>query len=161
MNAKHHVLISTMSNVFGSFGGIVLGCVGYYVHDMRILMRIFYIPGLFLFVYFWLMPESIRWLLATGRIDQAIQTLKKIAKFNGHELSEKTINAIKLRYSHKSQQFIVLNENVVENPPLFQLLRMAWKTEKLYLRFVLCCWQWVNILKNIFALEIYSSLRNY
>lgn len=141
-NAKYHVLISTISNVASSFGGIILGLVGYYVHDFRILMRIFYFPGLFLVFARWMLPESIRWLLATGRVDQAIETLKKIAKFNCRELSEKTIEVIKLKYSRKKRQSIELD--AMENLTLIQLLWMVWKSEKLCLRFVLCCWQWIS-----------------
>lgn len=73
---------------------MLLGVAAMYVHDFRILMRIFYIPGLFVFAYFWLVPESTRWLLATGRTDRAIETLKRIARFNRRELSEKTIEGI-------------------------------------------------------------------
>lgn len=141
MNAKYHVLMSTMSFTFYPFGGMVLGFVGYYVHDFRILMRIFYIPGLFLFVYIWLVPESVRWLLATGRTDRAIHTLKRIAKFNGRELSEETINAIKLKYK---QQSIELNEIAMETPSMFQLIWMVAKSKKLCIRFLLCCFQWIT-----------------
>lgn len=141
MNAKYHVLLSTVYSIFYSFGGMVLGAVGYYVHNFRILMRIFYIPGLFIFVYYWMIPESVRWLLATGRIERAIQILKRIGKFNSRELSENTIKAIKLRYK---QQSIGQNESSTANPSLFQLLWTVLKSKKLCLRFLLGCYQWIT-----------------
>lgn len=141
MHAKYHVIISTATSVFYSLGGIVLGFVGFYVHDFRILMRIFYIPGLFVFVFYWTIPESTRWLLATGRIDQAIDTLKRIAKFNRRELSVNTINALKLRYK---QQSIERNETALETPSLFQLLGTVLKSRKLSIRFVVSCYQWIT-----------------
>lgn len=119
---------------------MVLGFVGFYVHDFRILMRIFYIPGLFVFVFYFMVPESTRWLLATGRTDRAINTLKRIAKFNRRELSENTINALKLRYK---QQSIEQNECAMEIPSLFQLLGMVLKSRKLTIRFILSCYQWI------------------
>lgn len=44
-------------------------------------------PGIFLFLYYFALPESPRWLVSVGRIDDAIKVLRKIAKVNGTEVN--------------------------------------------------------------------------
>lgn len=137
MSEKYHVLVNTIFSVTYTMGGILVGLAAMYVHDFRALMWIFYIPGLLTFVYVWLLPESFRWQLATGRIDRAIETLKRIAKFNQRELSEETISAIKFRYS------TAVNDRAMENQSVFQALSMVLKSKKLCFRFFFCCFQWI------------------
>lgn len=137
MSEKYHVFVTTTFSVTYTLGGTLVGVVAMYIHNFRVLMWIFYIPGLLTFVCLWLVPESARWLLATGRIDRAINTLKCIAKFNGRELSEKTIDAIKFKYTAAA------NDNLVENQSVAQSLWMVFKSKKLCLRFFSCCYQWI------------------
>lgn len=150
MSEKYHVLVNTIFSVTYTLGGILVGLAAMYVHNFRVLMWMFYIPGLLTFVYIWLVPESFRWLLATGRIDRAIETMKRIAKSNRRELSEKTIHAIKFRYSR------ALNDNAIENQSVFLSLWMVLKSKNLCVRFFCCCFQWIawwrtnSISKNVY-----------
>lgn len=141
-SSRYRVLGSILISIAYAVGEMLLGLVAMYVHDFRILMRIFYIPGLFVFAYFWLVPESTRWLLATGRTDRAIETLKRIARFNRRELSEKTIEAIKFRYSTEMPAENRSTENHDENQTMFQLLCTVFKSKRLFLRLLACCYQW-------------------
>lgn len=136
---------------------MLLGLVAMYVHDFRILMRIFYIPGLLVFTYFWLVPESTRWLLATGRTDRAIETLKRTARFNRRELSEKTIEAIKLRYSTDMPSEKRATENHDDNQTMFQLLCTTFKSKRLFLRFLSCCYQWAACTFSYYGLSQSST----
>ncbi|XP_059608122.1 solute carrier family 22 member 3-like [Phlebotomus argentipes] len=49
-----------------------------------------YSPALLLILYFWIMPESLRWLLASGRFHRARRLIKKVAKVNRVTLSEES-----------------------------------------------------------------------
>lgn len=93
---------------------------------------------------FWLFPESIRWLLVTGRVDRAVKTLKRIAKWNRRELSIKTINAIQVKYSKtiNQKEMNASHSTAVEKQSLFQLLWKILTTRALALRFGNCCYQW-------------------
>lgn len=138
LSKKYRVLGNTAMFVAFAAGEICLGLVAMYVNDYRIIIRIFAIPGLLIFLYYFIIPESVRWLLATGRIDRAIQTLKQIAKFNGRELSERSIEMVKSQYSGTS---LNKEDKSVENPSMFQLLWSVLKSRKLCLRFLSCCYQ--------------------
>jgi MFS transporter, OCT family, solute carrier family 22 (organic cation transporter), member 4/5 len=47
-----------------------------------------------LFIYYWIVPESVRWLLAKNKNRQAVQIIKTAAKVNGKVLSENTLKML-------------------------------------------------------------------
>lgn len=60
VSAKYRVTGSSIQSIAYALGEMLLGLVALYVHDFRLLMRILYVPGLFVFCYHWLVPESVR-----------------------------------------------------------------------------------------------------
>lgn len=99
LNEKHRVFGNVLMVYGGSVGNLLFGIAVMFEHDFRIILFAFNVPGLLVFFYYLFVCESVRWLLASGRIDRAIMTMKRIAKFNRRELSEKTIETIKQKYS--------------------------------------------------------------
>eukprot|EP00092_Neocalanus_flemingeri_P018838 GFUD01020396.1.p1 GENE.GFUD01020396.1~~GFUD01020396.1.p1 ORF type:complete len:549 (+),score=92.66 GFUD01020396.1:57-1703(+) len=63
-------------------GWLSLGGLAYALRDWRDLMLYSSIPSTLSFVLFWLIPESPRWLLSTGRIEEAEDIVRSAAKFN-------------------------------------------------------------------------------
>lgn len=159
LSKKYRVLGNTTMFVAFALGEICLGIAALFVHNFRYVIRIFSIPGLLIFSYYWILPESIRWLLVTGRIDRAIDTLKRIAKYNGHELSEQSIEMIKTQYSSiplNEKQSIEEDKNV-RNPTVFQLFWAVLKSRKLCLRFVSCCYQFAAVAMYYYGLSQLST----
>lgn len=146
-------------------GEMLCGLIAMYVHDFRHLIRFTYAPGFAVILYFWLVPESVRWLLVTGRVDRAIKILKRIASVNGKNLSEKTIETIKLKYSPENQSTDKENgsesateENSSERKPsLVRLLFSVLKSKTLCLRFVNCCYQWVALCFSYYGLSMLAT----
>lgn len=60
VTSKYRVLGSSIQAISYALGEMLLGLVAMYVHDFRLLMQILYVPGLFVFIYLWLVPESVR-----------------------------------------------------------------------------------------------------
>lgn len=123
-------------------GEMMLGIVAMNVHNFRHLLRILYTPGLFVIFYFWIVPESPRWLLISGRVDRAIKVLKRIAWCNGKNLSEKSIDMLRTQYSPDEQ----INMDGSKDEPLsiLQQMRLIIQSRKLGLRLLNCCYQWVS-----------------
>ncbi len=46
------------------------------------------LPTVLFVSYWWFMPESIRWLISKGRLDEASSQLRRVARENGVEMSE-------------------------------------------------------------------------
>lgn len=54
-------------------------------------------PPLIFALYYWIIPESIRWLLARGETAKAAKIIKKAAKVNGIKLSDNLIKNFSLQ----------------------------------------------------------------
>lgn len=161
MSSEYRVLGAQIITLSYSIGEILFGVLAMYVPDFRILIRICYIPGLFVFAYYWLVPESIRWLLVTGRVDRAINILRRTAKINGRDLSAKSIEMLKLRYSNKQieQKTSTLKEkdNGDVNRSLIQSFHAILRSRKLCTRFFICCYQRAACLFSYFGLSLFST----
>nr|KAF6439031.1 solute carrier family 22 member 11 [Molossus molossus] len=72
-------------------GQMVLGGVAFALRDWRDLHLAVSTPFFAIFLISWWLPESARWLIITGKPDQALQELKKVARINGHKEAKKTL----------------------------------------------------------------------
>uniref|UniRef100_Q9Y226-2 Isoform 2 of Solute carrier family 22 member 13 n=1 Tax=Homo sapiens TaxID=9606 RepID=Q9Y226-2 len=77
-----------------SLGQMVLAGLAYGFRNWRLLQITGTAPGLLLFFYFWALPESARWLLTRGRMDEAIQLIQKAASVNRRKLSPELMNQL-------------------------------------------------------------------
>lgn len=74
--------------MFYTLGLILLSGIAYLVRDWRQLALVTSLPFCIYYFYWFFLPESPRWLLAKGRLEEALNILEKLAKVNGKELPE-------------------------------------------------------------------------
>jgi OCT family organic cation transporter-like MFS transporter 4/5 len=67
---------------------ISLGALAFVLTDWRNLVLATSVPGLLIVAFFWLIPESPKWLYTVGRVEEAEAAVRKIAKFNGKTLPD-------------------------------------------------------------------------
>lgn len=77
---------TVIMNVAYSCTLILLAGVAYLVRDWSQLTLATTIPFLAFFFFWWVLPESPRWLLANGRFPEAEKIMKKMARVNGKTL---------------------------------------------------------------------------
>lgn len=69
-----------LSEVAFVLGYFTLPIIAYFVREWRYLQLATSVPWLLTLSFYWLIPESPRWLITTGRKQEAIELLTNIAK---------------------------------------------------------------------------------
>ncbi|XP_077977744.1 organic cation transporter protein-like [Glandiceps talaboti] len=64
------------------FGYAGLAPLAYLIRNWRVLLLTATSPALIVFIYWWLVPESPRWLIAVGKMDEAEKVIRKIGRGN-------------------------------------------------------------------------------
>ncbi|KAK6025662.1 transporter, major facilitator family protein [Ostertagia ostertagi] len=86
---RYRKLAAVITGGFFAIGQVLLGIEGYFLTDYRYLQLAIVSPALIFLSYYWLVPESARWLVTQRRFDDADKVLRKAAKMNGEVLPEK------------------------------------------------------------------------
>ncbi|KAM8835970.1 organic cation/carnitine transporter 2-like [Synchiropus picturatus] len=77
------ILYSSLGTCFGfALGYILLPLVAYFMRSWKSLLIALTIPGLFLFPLWWFIPESPRFLLSQGKVEEAEAVVRKAARWN-------------------------------------------------------------------------------
>ncbi|XP_008155432.1 solute carrier family 22 member 13 [Eptesicus fuscus] len=77
-----------------SVGQMALAGLAYGVRNWRLFQIAGAAPVLLLFFYFWALPESARWLLARGRVEEAKRAIQKAASVNQRKLSPELLSQL-------------------------------------------------------------------
>lgn len=104
-------------NYFYSIGVAILGLAAWAYNNYVVLQLLISIPPMIMFVYYWIVPESVRWLLSKNKNRRAIKIIKRAAEVNGKQISEPTL-----------KQFRELEEAEM-NPTIRQSQKEAGKGE--------------------------------
>lgn len=78
-------------NYFYSIGEALVGIIAWIDGDWRNLQYWASIPPILFTFYYWIIPESIRWLIANEAYSKAFEIVKKASKENNRELSGKLL----------------------------------------------------------------------
>ncbi|XP_048515087.1 organic cation transporter protein-like isoform X2 [Athalia rosae] len=93
------------------------------------------VPPILLLSYYWIIPESPRWLLAVGRVEEAEAVLTKAAKRNGISL-DKVKAAIGWHENHKAERDFKHGEKKYNITHLFRTPNLRTKT-------ICVCFNWL------------------
>lgn len=143
--SKHRILGASFISIMFAVGEVLLGIIAYFVRDWRLLFQILYIPTILFISYYWLIPDSVRWLMVKGRNQEAIKILQTIGKINKKKLSKISIEEI-------------LNQKV-EFP--LQKCESDFRTfinSSLLTRLVICMFIWMTNTLVYYGLNLNSML---
>ncbi|XP_063239051.1 beta-alanine transporter [Bacillus rossius redtenbacheri] len=94
----HRTTCTILTNIAYSVGLVLLAAVVYLVRDWRQLALATSVPFAVFFLYWWVLPESSRWLLARGRFDEAEKILQTMARVNGKSLPANYMLQLKRKF---------------------------------------------------------------
>ncbi|KAK7085072.1 hypothetical protein SK128_006273 [Halocaridina rubra] len=69
-----------------ALGYMLIPGIAYFVRQWQWLQVALTFPSFYLLIYFWVLPESPRWLILHGRYEEALKIFKSAAKFNRRSL---------------------------------------------------------------------------
>ncbi|XP_069134928.1 organic cation transporter protein-like [Argopecten irradians] len=78
---------------FFAVGLVILGGVGYAFKEWKYTEITCSAPAVLFLLYWWFIPESPRWLISQGKIDEANKIIQKAAKVNKVTIPEKILTA--------------------------------------------------------------------
>ncbi|KAM9333636.1 organic cation/carnitine transporter 2 [Pholidichthys leucotaenia] len=94
-------------NLFFAFGYMLLPLLGVFIRDWRRILLGFTLPGVLYVPFWWFVPESPRWLLSQGRVEEAEAIIRAAAKKNKIEAPPVIFSSV-LREA-KSEEKAALN----------------------------------------------------
>ncbi|KAM3593921.1 uncharacterized protein V6R79_025690 [Siganus canaliculatus] len=87
---------------FYSLGLMVLSGVAHLIRNWRILQLVLFSPlVLVLGMFYWVLPESARWLITQGQKDRAIKEIRRAAKVNGKKVPEELLEKLEVQSTIK------------------------------------------------------------
>lgn len=96
-------LVSVFYHIPFNLGHLSLALFGYLFRDWRIFQFAISIPSIFLLSYYWLVPESPRWLFTVGKTEKSVKVLTKAAKWNKMP-TENIRENIETTYANKTEK---------------------------------------------------------
>lgn len=151
LSSKYRVLGGAIISAVYPIGEIFLGVAAILYPNYRTFLIVVYAPALLIVFYFWLIPESVRWLVVAGKYNRAIKILRYTAKKNRRQLSGKS-SEILTRSCSKIDE----SENddcLSECSSVLSVL----KHKVLVCRLITCSMCWVLIVFIFFGLSLNAT----
>ncbi|XP_055348955.1 beta-alanine transporter-like [Paramacrobiotus metropolitanus] len=119
----------TMSLIY-TLGVLSLGGIAYFIRDGVTLQLTVTLSFSFLIFWWWLLPESPRWLMSQGRFEDMVTIVKQVARWNRKQLTEEQINVWRGAYETERKAASLDADKVVRYSPLdlFRTPNLRMKT---------------------------------
>uniref|UniRef100_A0A1Y1KD84 Major facilitator superfamily (MFS) profile domain-containing protein n=1 Tax=Photinus pyralis TaxID=7054 RepID=A0A1Y1KD84_PHOPY len=139
---QRRVLMGTLISCSYALGEVLLGGLAWGIPQWRPFLQVLCSSSFILLFYYWIAPESVRWLLVQQKFNKAKQILSKVAKVNGKSISNEYLT--ELCTADQSSN--------TETYPITSLFK-SWR---LCLRFLNCCFCWISCVFVFYGLTINS-----
>ncbi|KAJ9586840.1 hypothetical protein L9F63_019559 [Diploptera punctata] len=102
MGPRYRTFAGMVICMFFALGLSLLALLGYLLRNWYTLSLATSVPFVLLFSYYWIIPESPRWLLSKNRIDEAEEIVQTMARINGKKVSKNFLRKMELENKKKA-----------------------------------------------------------
>ncbi|CAH1636283.1 unnamed protein product [Spodoptera littoralis] len=136
-----------------ALGQVVTAGVAWLVPYWRTYTLVLYAPSVLFISYYWLIEESVRWLLSKGQNKEAARIIFKAAKMNRRKLSPETIKTLTEEPDPKKP---TQTDEVEEPEDKRGILLQVVKSKTLMFRLIVCSFWWITLTFVYYGLSINS-----
>ncbi|XP_030027815.2 organic cation transporter protein isoform X3 [Manduca sexta] len=130
IGAKYRETVGIIYQIPFNLGHLTLPLFGYYLRDWNTFQLAISLPSVIFLSYYFLLPESPRWLLTAGKADEAVKILETAAKRNGRSIEN---------IASMTQKMVVEVTSKSDDHASFLAL---FRTPKLRARTIAICFNW-------------------
>lgn len=154
---RYRVGIAAILSMSFAIGQMLLGWLSWAMPHWRNLILLIYAPQfVLLFIYFRNIPESPRWHITKGQYSKAEEILKQIARTNGKEFSEKSVQMLRQTGNDKSETQDIKNEQTEPS-----LVVLVIRHKPILLRCLASPLQWISFSLIYYGLSINAINLNF
>lgn len=140
MGPNYRTMVGMVICVSFALSEALLAILSYYFRDWFHLSLATSVPFVLLFSYFWILPESPRWLISRNRIEEAEKIVQKIAKTNHKKIPTNFLTKL-------MEETSPLNNGspmtVNSEPERVVYLIEILKYPRMRLRFIIITFDWI------------------
>ncbi|XP_069960339.1 organic cation transporter protein-like [Cherax quadricarinatus] len=114
IGAKWRTFCGILIQIPLSLGEAMTGVLAIFIRDWRWLQVAITAPAFLLLSYTWLLPESVRWLVAEGRNDEANNIIHRVARVNNVDLPRHLTDLHDVQFGSVDGTLSVTNSNTVD-----------------------------------------------
>ncbi|XP_078365275.1 organic cation transporter protein-like [Oculina patagonica] len=146
VGASYRTLAGKVQDVFWVLGACIMVLIAYLVRDWRQVLLIASFPAGFFFVLWRVFPESLRWLVTQGRLEDAHAILMKYAEKSSVMVDSETLTSM-LEGCRAAETRVT---SKIESSPL-DLVR----TPRMRKRTVILCYNWLVLNMIFYGIMLY------
>lgn len=160
VDPSKRVLGTSIINTFYTIGLAALGGVAYATREWRMLLWVLYAPSFVFLIYFFILPESTRWLVTKGYIKKARKNILQAGRWNKTEFSEGARKMLEAREEefmelHPKKQNEETTEEVTKEESVYPLWT-AIRNGVIFRRLLILSFCWATNTFVYYGLSIYS-----
>lgn len=142
-------------NYFYAVGEASVGLIAWLSKNWIVIQLVVSIPPALFILYYWLVPESVRWLLANKENQKASLIIKKAAKVNGVELSQNLLLSLEAGCIDSSPEHS--SKRSLESPSIMSACKKLLRSKKLLFRSFLLFYIWAANAFVYYGLSVNST----
>ncbi|XP_044735546.1 organic cation transporter protein isoform X2 [Chrysoperla carnea] len=148
-------LTAIVLNYFYTLGEAMVGVIAWAFPNWIVIQLVFSGPPIIFVLYWWFIPESIRWLLATRRTRKATNVIEKVAKTNGVILSDSIMMSLRAEEAANNEKSVVSTKGDADHE-IWPCVKEILVSCKMITRFLIIFYIWTANVFTFYGLSVNS-----